>query len=46
MAEILLGAKEKSERGEIKVVDSWRNDERSEDMKLQDTLKKRATQYR
>jgi hypothetical protein len=46
MAEILLGAKEKSERGEIKLVDSWRNDERSGDMKLRDALKKRATQYR
>jgi hypothetical protein len=46
MAAPLLSAKEKSERGELKVIDAWRNDERSNDKKLQEALAKRAEQYR
>jgi len=46
MAKILLHAKEKSERGELKVVDSWRNDERGRDEKLQIALARRAEEYR
>jgi integrase len=42
MAKILLDAKEKSERGELKIVDSWRNDERSGDAKLQNALARSA----
>ena len=46
MAQILVDAKEKSERGELKVVNAWRNDERSVDTKLLAALEKRAEQYR
>jgi integrase len=46
MAEVLLRAKEKSERGELKVVDCWRNDERAGDKKLQIALARRAEEYR
>jgi integrase len=46
MAQILVDAKEKSERGELKVVNAWRNDERSIDTKLLAALEKRAEQYR
>jgi hypothetical protein len=46
MAKILLEAKERSERGELKIVEAWRNDERSDDSTLQTALAKRATQYR
>jgi integrase len=46
MAGLLLNAKEKSERGELKIIDAWRNDERSSDEKLQMVLTKRAEQYR
>jgi integrase len=42
MAKILLDAKEKSERGELKIVDSWPNDERSGDAKLQNALARSA----
>ena len=38
MATILLHAKERSERGELKVVDAWRNDERGGDKRLQIAL--------
>jgi integrase len=46
MAKILLNAKERSETGELKIVEAWRNDERSGDVALQTALAKRATQYR
>jgi hypothetical protein len=46
MAALLLNAKEKSERGELKVVDAWRNDGRSNDKRLHEALAKRAEQYR
>jgi integrase len=46
MAKILLDAKARSERGELRVVDAWRNDERSADGRLQTALEKRAEQYR
>ena len=42
MAGLLLNAKEKSERGELKIIDAWRNDERSSDEKLQIVLAKRT----
>jgi hypothetical protein len=46
MATLLLGAKERADRGELKIIDAWRNDERSSDEKLQIVLAKRTEQYR
>jgi len=46
MATLLLGAKERADRSELKIVDAWRNDERSIDKKLQTALAKRAQEYR
>lgn len=46
VAKILLDAKERSESGELKIIQAWRNDERSGDVELQTALAKRATQYR
>jgi hypothetical protein len=46
MADLLLEAREKARRGELKVIDAWRNDERSNDEKLQASLAKRAEEYR
>jgi hypothetical protein len=34
------------DRGELKIVEEWRNDERSKDKKLRILLAKRAEQYR
>jgi hypothetical protein len=46
MAVILLDAKRRADSGELKVIDAWRNDERSGDVKLQEALDERAKQYR
>ncbi|WP_304737383.1 hypothetical protein [Bradyrhizobium sp.] len=46
MSVILLDAKRKADSGELKVVEAWRNDERTGDTKLQDALEERAKQYR
>ena len=46
MSVILLDAKRKADSGEFKIVDAWRNDERTGDTKLQDALAERAKQYR
>ena len=46
IAKVLLDAKGRSERGELKVVDAWRNDERLGDKKLQVGLTRRAEEYR
>jgi len=46
MSVILLDAKRRAETGELKVVEAWRNDERTGDVKLQDALEERAKQYR
>jgi integrase len=46
MSVILLDAKRKADCGELKVVEAWRNDERTGDVKLQDALEERAKQYR
>jgi integrase len=46
MSAILLDAKRRADSGELKFVDSWRNDERTSDVKLQDALEERAKQYR
>jgi hypothetical protein len=46
MATLLLGAKERADRGKLKIIDAWRNDERSSDEKLQIVLAKRTEQYR
>jgi integrase len=46
MSAILLDAKRRADSGELKAVDSWRNDERTSDVKLQDALEERAKQYR
>jgi integrase len=46
MADLLLGANDKAQRGQLKIIDAWRNDERSNDEKLQTALAKRAEEYR
>ena len=46
MSVILLDAKRRADSGELKVVEAWRNDERTGDTKLQDALEERAKQYR
>jgi integrase len=46
MSVILLDAKRRADNGELKVVDAWRNDERTDDAKLRDALEERAKQYR
>ena len=46
MTTLLLSTKERADRGELKIVEAWRNDERSNDEKLQILLAKRAEQYR
>jgi integrase len=46
MAELLLEAHDKAQRGQLKIIDAWRNDERSNDEKLQAALAKRAEEYR
>jgi integrase len=46
MALILIRAKRKAERGELKTVEAWRIDERGGDAKFQAAMKKRALQYR
>lgn len=46
MSVILLDAKRRADSGELKVVEAWRNDERTGDAKLQDALEERAKQYR
>jgi hypothetical protein len=35
MADLLIGANDKAQRGQLKIIDVWRNDERSNDEKLQ-----------
>jgi integrase len=46
MSVILLDAKRRAESGELKVIDAWRNDERTGDARLQEALEERAKQYR
>lgn len=46
MSVVLLDAKRRADSGELKVVEAWRNDERTGDTKLQDALEERAKQYR
>jgi hypothetical protein len=46
MADLLLGANAKAQQGQLKIIDAWRNDERSNDEKLQTALAKRADEYR
>ena len=46
MADLLLAANDKAQRGQLKIVDAWRNNERSDDGKLQNALAKRAEEYR
>jgi integrase len=46
LAKVLIRAKRKAERGELKVIDAWRNDTRSGDEKFQEALAKRAQLYR
>lgn len=46
LALILIRAKRRAETGELVVVDSWRNDERSKDEKFQAALARRAELYR
>jgi integrase len=46
MADLLLEAKDKAQRGQLKIIDAWRNDERSNDEKFQAALAKRAEEYR
>jgi integrase len=46
VAALLLNAKERADRGELQTIDTWRNDERSSDEKLQAALAKRAEEYR
>jgi integrase len=45
IALILLRAKRKAERGNLKVVETWRIDERSRDERFQAAMAKRAEQY-
>lgn len=45
LALILMRAKRRAERGELKTVQAWRTDRRSHDKKLQAVLAKRAEQY-
>jgi hypothetical protein len=46
MALVLIRAKRKAERGELKVIEAWRNDTRSGDESFQEALAKRAQLYR
>jgi integrase len=46
MADLLLGAHDIAQRGQLKIIDAWRNDERSNDEKLRAALAKRAEEYR
>jgi integrase len=46
MADLLLEAKDKATRGQLKIIDAWRNDERSNDEKFQSALARRAEEYR
>jgi integrase len=46
MADLLLEAKDKAQRGQLKIIDAWRNEERSNDEKFQAALAKRAEEYR
>jgi hypothetical protein len=46
LALILIRAKRKAERGELKSVEPWRIDERRGDAKFQAAMKKRSQQYR
>ncbi len=46
MALVLIRAKRKAERGELKVIEAWRNDTRSGDERFQEALAKRAQLYR
>lgn len=45
LAKVLLRAKRKADRGELRVVEAWRADKRSMDERLQAVLAKRAEQY-
>jgi hypothetical protein len=45
LALILIRAKRKAERGELKVIDAWRIDMRSGDEKFQTALARRAELY-
>lgn len=45
LALILIRAKRRAEKGELVVIDAWRNDTRSEDKKFQDALAHRAELY-
>lgn len=46
IGQILLGAKLKADRGDLKIIEPWRNDERSGDEQFQIALAKRAEEYR
>jgi len=46
MTTLLLSTKERANHGELKIVEAWRNDERSNDEKLHILHAKRAKQYR
>jgi integrase len=46
MARVLIRSKRKAERGELKVIDAWRNDMRSGDEKFQEALARRQELYR
>ena len=45
LAKILLRAKRKAERGELRLVEAWKIDKRTRDDRLQAVLAKRAEQY-
>lgn len=45
LAKVLLRAKRKAERGELRMIEAWRADKRSVDETLQAVLAKRAEQY-
>jgi integrase len=42
---LLVAAKERAERGELKTIDAWQSDERGNDEKFQTAMRRRATQY-
>lgn len=46
MSDVLLGAYQKAQRGELKAIEPWRNDERTSDKVFQAALAKRAEEYR
>jgi hypothetical protein len=43
---ILISAKERAERGELKIIDAWRIDRRAKDAALQAALAEREEWYR